>query len=118
MSVSHGKFRNRAQMTDYRDQGQLFWAVPLLIEIKLQFMIGMTCQNIPMKTKSSWMWIGPLSTTLTVRMLCDVVIVDARILLIILLDQSSEELDNRKEELLDLITEVLRRQPHLRYFQG
>ena len=34
------------------------------------------------------------------------------------LDKSSLELDNRKKELSDLITEVLRRQPHLRYFQG
>ena len=34
------------------------------------------------------------------------------------LDQSSQELDDRKRELLDLITEVLRRQPYLRYFQG
>jgi TBC1 domain family member 20 len=33
-------------------------------------------------------------------------------------DQSSKELDIRKEELSFLITEVLRRQPHLCYFQG
>jgi len=33
-------------------------------------------------------------------------------------DQSSQDLDRRKEELSDLITEVLRRQPYLCYFQG
>jgi len=33
-------------------------------------------------------------------------------------DQSSQELDVRKKELSDLITEVLRRQPYLCYFQG
>jgi hypothetical protein len=34
------------------------------------------------------------------------------------LDQSPKELDGRKEELSDLITEVLRQQPYLCYFQG
>ncbi|KAE8450542.1 hypothetical protein EG329_006273 [Mollisiaceae sp. DMI_Dod_QoI] len=33
-------------------------------------------------------------------------------------DQSSKDLDRRKAELSDLITEVLRRQPYLSYFQG
>ncbi|KAH8804809.1 rab-GTPase-TBC domain-containing protein [Xylogone sp. PMI_703] len=33
-------------------------------------------------------------------------------------DQSQKELNKRKEELFDLITEVLRRQPYLCYFQG
>ncbi|TAQ91208.1 hypothetical protein B7494_g396 [Chlorociboria aeruginascens] len=33
-------------------------------------------------------------------------------------DQSPKELDRRKEELYDLIVEVLRRQPYLCYFQG
>jgi hypothetical protein len=33
-------------------------------------------------------------------------------------DQSSRDLDRLKEELSDLITEVLRRQPYLCYFQG
>jgi hypothetical protein len=33
-------------------------------------------------------------------------------------NQSSKELDRRKEELSDLVTEVLRRQPYLCYFQG
>lgn len=33
-------------------------------------------------------------------------------------DQSSRELDGRKAQLSDLITEVLRRQPYLSYFQG
>jgi hypothetical protein len=33
-------------------------------------------------------------------------------------DQSSEDLDRRKGELSDLITEVLRNQPYLCYFQG
>lgn len=33
-------------------------------------------------------------------------------------DQSSQELERKKKELSDLITEVLRRQPYLCYFQG
>ncbi|KAF8863196.1 hypothetical protein BDZ45DRAFT_645039 [Acephala macrosclerotiorum] len=33
-------------------------------------------------------------------------------------DQSSKDLDRRKAELSDLITEVLRQQPYLSYFQG
>jgi hypothetical protein len=33
-------------------------------------------------------------------------------------DQSPKEIDRRKEELSDLILEVLRRQPYLHYFQG
>lgn len=33
-------------------------------------------------------------------------------------DQSAKNIDRRKEELSDLITEVLRRQPYLCYFQG
>ncbi|KFY42335.1 hypothetical protein V494_02462 [Pseudogymnoascus sp. VKM F-4513 (FW-928)] len=33
-------------------------------------------------------------------------------------DQTAKQIDTRKEELSDLITEVLRRQPYLCYFQG
>ena len=69
-----------------------------------------------MKTKSGWMYIGPSSTTRRVNIspaprVSDHCI-DERA------DQSEKQLDRRKTELSDVITQVLRRYPMLSYFQG
>lgn len=68
------------------------------------------------------MWPGHLYSILTVRKIQfhynshipDLQCADS----FIYADQSSQDLDRKKQELSDLITEVLRRQPYLYYFQG
>jgi len=79
-------------------------------------MAGKLFQGIAMRTKCGWMLTGPLYTIQMVHH--DHYMVTYHMELTLRTDQSSEDLDRRKGELSDLITEVLRNQPYLCYFQG
>ena len=76
---------------------------------------GGCCQNMAMRTRCVWMSKDHLYTTLEVCHRAEVKIAHK---LMHRTDQSPRDLDRRKEELSDLITEILRRQPYLCYFQG
>ena len=78
--------------------------------------IGTSCHGMQMKTKFNWTCTGHLYTTLTVSV---------EVLGIEMLDDrltgstgTDEELSKKKDELSNVITNVLRNYPYICYFQG
>ena len=78
--------------------------------------LGPLCLLIEMRSKSSSTSTGPLSIIRIVKPLA--LPTDSPRLIACSADESDKQLEWRKQELSDVITEVLRRYPALCYFQG